>query len=259
MSISQRENYKGKFSDKRLDKRAMQLSSMLYFGRSSSVHEAAITEADQKAAYRFLSNDKVEEKILIESVVERTNYLCQGKDVLVIQDTTEINLDNHRNRLKSNTGIGFTGNNKDLGFFVHGSIVLDASIGTMLGFSDLQLWHREEDKKDKYERDYPNLQIEQKESYKWIKACKDSKSHLSGACGITFIEDREGDIYEQFAMIADERTNLIIRSCRDRKLTGQESLYTKLSSQALSGSYDIELVKDIRKGVESRRATVEVR
>ena len=259
MSISQRENYKGKFSDKRLDKRAMQLSAMLYFGGSSSVHESAITEADQKAAYRFLSNDKVEEKILIESVIERTNYLCQGKDVLVIQDTTEINLDNHRNRLKSNTGIGLTGNNSDLGFFVHGSIVLDSSLGTMLGFSDIQLWHREEDKKDKHERDYPNLAIEQKESYKWIRACKESKTHLSGASGITFIEDREGDIYEQFAMITDERTNLIIRSCRDRKLTEGLSLYTKLSSQPSSGSYAIELVKDIRKGVESRQATVEVR
>ncbi len=32
MSISQRENYMVKFSDKRLDKRAAQLSSVLYLG-----------------------------------------------------------------------------------------------------------------------------------------------------------------------------------------------------------------------------------
>lgn len=259
MEISQREDYTGKFNDKRLDRRAMQLSSMLYFGRSSSIHEMAVNEAEQKAAYRFLSNPKVEEQTLINTVVERSSYLCAGKELLVIQDTTEINLANHHRRLKPKTGIGLTGNNKDLGFFLHGSIVLDAATETILGFSDIQLWHRDEDKQDKHERKYAGLPIEQKESYKWIKACDASKAHLSAASGITFIEDREGDIYEQFARVPDSRTNLIVRCCRDRKLAGKGSLYEALAACELSGTYQIELVKDIRKGIESRTAQVEVR
>ncbi len=256
MSISQRENYMGKFNDKRLDKRAAQLSSILYFGRSSSVHEITMTEAEQKAAYRFLSNEKVEEKILIDTAKERSSYLCEGKDVLVIQDTTEINLDNHRNRIQRGTGIGLTGNNEDLGFFLHSSLVLDAHDETSLGFSDIQLWHRNEDKE---QRDYKKLPIEDKESYKWIKASQESKQHLSQAVSITFIEDREGDIYEQFATIPDERTHLIIRSRDNRRLSGGGKLFEHLAAQPSAGSYSIELVKDIRKGVESRTATVEVR
>jgi hypothetical protein len=258
MSISQRENYKGKFEDSRLDRRAAQLSSLLYFGRSGSIHEVTSTEAEQKGAYRFLANEKTEEKILINTIKERSGYLCGGKDVLVVQDTTEINLDNHRNRLKRGTGIGLTGNNKDLGFFMHGSIVLDAENETMLGFSDIQLWHRDEDKEDKEERQYQSLPIEEKESNKWIKACVDSKGQLKEARSITFIEDREGDIYEQFATIPDERTHLIIRCCRDRKLQDGSMLYVKLAAQPPAGEYEIELVKDIRKGVESRKARVEV-
>ena len=48
MSISQRENYIGKFKDKRLDKRANLLSGSLYLGRTSSMHTVTLTEAEQK-------------------------------------------------------------------------------------------------------------------------------------------------------------------------------------------------------------------
>lgn len=257
--ISQKEIYMGKFNDKRLDKRAMKLSALLSAGRSSSIHEISPSEAEQKGAYRFLANDKAEEGILIKTVKERSSYLCEGRDVLVLQDTSEFNLDNHRNRLQPHTGIGLTGNNNDLGFFMHNSLVLDATDETVLGFSDIQLWHREQDKLDKEEREYQNLPIEEKESYKWIKACHESKRHLIGAKSITFVEDREGDIYEQFATIPDEHTHLIVRSRDNRRLSNGGKLFETLSSQFVSGSYNIEIVKDIRKGVEKRTANVEVR
>lgn len=258
-SISQKEIYMGKFKDKRLDNRALKLSALLYAGRSISIHEISPTEADQKGAYRFLANDKTEEGILISTVKERSSYLCGEKDVLVLQDSSEFNLDNHRNRLQRNTGIGLTGNNVDLGYFMHSSLVLDGTDETVLGFSDIQLWHREQDKLTKEERAYETLPIEEKESYKWIKACQESKKHLAAAKSITFIEDREGDIYEQFATIPDERTHLIVRSRGDRRLSGGEKMFDVLSKQPIAGSYTIELIKDIRKEVEKRTAHVEVR
>src|SRR5437879_2047441 len=138
-SISQKEIYIGKFTDKRLDKRALKLSALLYAGRSSSIHEISPNEAELKGAYRFLGNDKAEESILIKTVKERSRYLCSHRDVLVLQDTSEFNLDNHRNRLQPNTGLGLTGNNADVGFFLHGSLVMDAHDETVLGFSDIQL------------------------------------------------------------------------------------------------------------------------
>jgi len=103
------------------------------------------------------------------------------------------------------------------------------------------------------------LPIEEKESFKWIKACKESKQHLLAASSITFIEDREGDIYEQFASIPDERTHLIIGSRDNRNLSNGNKLFDELSQQPPAGSYAIELITDIRKGVEKRTAVVEVR
>lgn len=256
MDFSQRENYVGKFKDKRLDKRANKLSALLYFSRTSSIHGATLTEAEQKGAYRFLSNEKVEEHALIEACKERSGYLCDGRDLLVLQDTTEINMDDHHNRLRPESGIGVTGNNEDLGFFLHAGLVLDATSGTALGFSDIQLWHR---KKDRKKQDQRMLPIEQKESYKWIKACRGSQEHLAKAATITFIEDMEGDIYEQFATVPDERTHLIIRNRDNRRLADGSKLHDCLAAQPLAGSYSIELIKDIRKGIESRTANLEVR
>lgn len=256
MDLSQRENYIGKFKDKRLDKRANKLSALLYFSRTSSIHGSTLTEAEQKGAYRFLSNKKVEEQVLISACTERSSYLCEGRDVLVLQDTTEVNMDDHHNRLKPESGIGVTGNNEDLGFFLHAGLVLDATEGTALGFSDIQLWHR---KKDRKKQDQRMLPIEEKESYRWIKACKASKEHLSKAATVTFIEDREGDIYEQFATVPDERTHLIIRNRDNRRLADESKLHDLLAAQPLAGNYSIELIKDIRKGIESRTAHLEVR
>jgi hypothetical protein len=259
MDISQKEIYSNKLGDERLDKRANKLSAMLYFGRTSSIHEMSSDEAEQKAAYRFLANEKVEETKLIATAIERSSYLSADKDVLVLQDTSEINLDNHRNRLKRGSGVGLTGNDKDLGFFLHGSLVLDCATEIILGYSNIQLWHREEDKTDKERRNYKYQPIEEKESYKWIKACNESKNHLSQAHTITFIEDREGDIYHQFATVPDSRTHLIIRSRDNRRLSDGSKLFDKLSEQPVAGQYEIPIVKDIRKGVESRTAVVEVR
>ena len=247
----------GKFKDKRLDKRASRLSALLMAGRSSSIHAITSEESEQKAAYRFLKNEKTQEQILISAVKERSSYLCAGRDVLVLQDTTDFNFANHRERLQPNTGIGVAGgSDKWLGFFLHSSLVLDQSDETVLGFSDIQLWHRDHVKE---RRGYKKLPIEERESFKWIKACNESKTHLLAAASITFVEDREGDIYEQFATVPDERTHLIVRSRDNRNLSDGNKLYDVVSQQPVAGNYTIELVTDLRKGIEKRTAIVEVR
>lgn len=259
MEISLRENYFGKFKDKRLDKRAHQLSSLLHFGGSVSIHAISGKESEQKASYRFLSNKQVKEATLIKTVKEKSEFLCEGREVLVLQDTTEINMNNHRKRLQVNKGVGLTGNNYDRGFFLHCSLVLDANTLMMLGFSDVQLWHRSENKLNKQQRDYKKLPITKKESNKWLKASNESKKHLSKAHSITIVEDREGDIFEQFATIPDSRTHLIIRSRDNRKLSDGSKLFDSLSAQPIAGRYSIDLVEDISKEIKKRKADVAVR
>lgn len=52
---------------------------------------------------------------------------------------------------------------------------------------------------------------------------------------------------------------MIIRSRDNRRLHGGGKLHGRLAAQPVAGSYSIELVSDIRKGITSRTAKLEVR
>ena len=123
----------------------------------------------------------------------------------------------------------------------------DASNGDIYGFSDVQLWHRPLDMPNRRERKYQSLAVEEKESYKWILAAKASKERLAQAKMITFIEDREGDFYEQLSSISQENVHYIIRSKNNRKTTDTLKAWEILSGQPILGSYMLSLQTDYRK------------
>jgi hypothetical protein len=257
--ISHTPNYKNVFPDKRLDNRAQQLASLLIRSRSNSIKGTTSNEAEQKGFYRFLDNDRVTEAGLIGEITKRCSSNVKDRHVLCIQDTSSIGLNNHRNRLRENSGVGLVGNKIGLGFLLHASLVLDAEKLTMLGFSDLQLWHRTEDKANNTTGLYKKQPIEEKESFKWIKASLNSKEVLLRAKMITLIEDREGDIYEQFCLIPDEKTHLLIRSKDNRKLADGSYLYDSIAEEKVAGSYLLPITADIRKNRKGRIAKIEVR
>lgn len=199
------------------------------------------------------------EEELIDSLAKQCGDIVTGRHVLCIEDSSEINLNSHKGRLKPGSGIGLVGNDSDLGFFIHPSIVIDADKSHVLGFSHVKLWHRPEDKLDKHQRKYHELPIEEKESYKWIESSLASKKVLHQASTITIVEDREGDIYEQFATVPDERVNLLVRSCRDRKINKGGSLYKYLHGLEPQGSYKLRVEGDIRSNRKGRIAKIEIR
>lgn len=257
--ISHTPNFEGIFSDKRLDKRGDIICSAMISSRSSSIKGITKNEADQKGFYRFLENEQVDESNLIKELTQRCGLNVKGRNILVIQDTSSIGLSKHSNHLKPNSGIGHVGNKIGLGFLTHCSLVLDADDETMLGFSDVHLWHRKEDKSNNTTNAYKKQPIEDKESFRWIQSGNDSKKMLESARSITIIEDREGDIYEQFCIIPDDKTHLLIRSRDNRNLASGEKLYDTLSAEPSSGEYAFEIEPDKRKDIKKRIANIEVR
>jgi hypothetical protein len=81
-----------------------------------------------------------------ETIIKKMSSNCVscvgGKSVLCIQDTSEINLYNHRNRIKKDDYIGVNGNVGSLGFVIHPSFVLDSETLMAYGFSDVKVWNR---------------------------------------------------------------------------------------------------------------------
>lgn len=242
-------------------KRGNLLVNRLFANSLHSIRHLAAKDSEAKAFYRFLDNDKVGEEAIIRNMAYNCQSCVEDKVVLCIQDSSEINLCNHRNRLKKDNSIGLTdGSALGLGFFVHPSLVIDAETFLPYGFSDVKVWNRGHQVVAKDKSHKKNLiPIEEKASYKWLEASLKSKQALAKARQVIVIQDREGDIYEQFCLVPDARTHLLIRAKTNRILTDKTKLFEHLSRQPLQGSYAIELEGDKRKGLIKRTATLEVR
>jgi hypothetical protein len=81
------------FEDERLHKRFRVLLEKLSTGLGESIPLACQDWANTKAAYRFLSNDRVSEADILAGHFESTRgrFVATDGPVLVLQDTTEFN------------------------------------------------------------------------------------------------------------------------------------------------------------------------
>jgi hypothetical protein len=211
--------------------------------------------------YRFLENENVTISELVHSLSAQCQQQVSGRHVLAVNDSSEINLQAHVGRLKSKQ-LGVVGNNKDAGFFLHPTLVLDAASGFPLGLSHLQLWTREFGHASKAERNYPTLAIEEKASFKWLASAASSQRCLQGGGArlVTHIGDRESDIYQVWARVPDGYNHLLVRACRDRRLFEQsDSLYGFLAQQPVEGTYSVDVLADSRINRKARSAWLSVR
>lgn len=247
--------------DKRLLNRGNSILNRLFANSIYSIRQLAESDSEAKAIYRFLQNDNVSEADIINNMSINCVSCVEDKSVLCIQDSSEINLYNHKNRIKKDQSIGLTNASVGgLGFFIHPSFIIDADTLMPYGFSDVKIWNRAHELPPKMKPHVHNrIPIEEKESYRWIDSSLETKKRLSKAKEIIIIQDREGDIFEQFCLVPDSKTHLLIRSRFNRMLDNKIKLFDHLSSQSLQGTYTIELEGDKRRNIKKRTAAIEVR
>ncbi len=246
--------------DLRLVYRGNKILSDLFSKSVHSIRQLTADESSAKGFYRFLQNERVSEDDIVCNLSANCQAACKDKYVVCIQDTTEINLSSHSNRIRKDDYIGTTNakNERGLGFLLHPSLVLDAAEGIPYGYADIKVWNRPLKFSSKHERRYNSLPIEQKESYRWIEVSNNTKSALDGVVkGMVIVQDREGDIYEQFAVVPDEQTDLLIRARTNRTLADKTKLFSCLSAQQAKGIY--ELAVDSKPNRKKRTAKIEIR
>lgn len=203
--------------------------------RSCSIHKSCTNASSRKGAYRFLSNDKVSEDLLIKDLYEQCENLVDNKRLIAFCDTSSFNFTRHKGRLTDFSGLGSIGNvngTHPLGFYMHPILVHEQQSGIPLGICGLKLWTRQEQaKRDKLKRyETKDIFIEEKESYKWIGPCLSSKNKsLSKAQHITFVMDREGDIMEVYDRLPDERTDVLVRAKSNRWVLTESGEKEKLN------------------------------
>jgi hypothetical protein len=244
--------FKGILPDSRIENRAEKVMvDMLDFG-NVVVNKFCATNTEKIGAYRMLANDSIDHNNLAEGVYRA----CKGNDrathLLCIQDTSEINFTHHMGRIEGDKDIGPLTLKSQAGFFCHPMLVIDAEYQLPIGISSIDIWNRPRNKPNKHERDYHNQNIEDKESYRWITSAEQTKELLTKATCITIIGDRESDIYDEFVMVPDSRTHLLVRSRTNRLLWGEDKkLFEKLSSSEGRASYELD-IRNNRKRVKRK-------
>lgn len=183
---------------------------------------------------RFLRNAAVTPQEMAAQAARRTSERCQGRDVLVIQDTTVI-----RSR-----GGG--------GDYLHAAIALDAKDGAILGLVDGEFLQRAGGRKA-LRRDLP---VEEKESFRWLQGADEAASVCAGARRVTAVSDREGDIYEAFALRPDG-VELLVRAAQDRSLEDDGKLFAALDALPEAGRAALNL--PAQPGRKARTTQVAVR
>jgi hypothetical protein len=164
---------------------------------------------------RFLRNDAVTPQEMASHAGEATARRAAGRDVIVIQDTSELALGGRRARANGYGPVGKGGALR--GLLLHAVVVAEVGTGALLGLVDFKVWNRTGGKvKSRRSRT-----TAQKESQCWIDGAARAGEVLAGARSITAISDRGSDIYEHFAR-RPSHVDQIVRACQNRKIEPDE-------------------------------------
>jgi hypothetical protein len=105
------------------------LNSIVLRG-SSIINQIAENRAETVGYCRFLSNEKVQPTMIIDLITKEPDKFVVDRHVLVVNDTTEFNYQDHINFLNpDDNDLGPNSNSIDIGFFLHAGLVVDFSIG----------------------------------------------------------------------------------------------------------------------------------
>lgn len=239
--------------DPRRDRRFRKLVEQCSRKPDGTFNEACPSQADKKAAYRFVENEAIAPEALREPHYEATWRRVAGHErVLVVQDTSGIDLTAHgKTRGLGPLDCGFT-----RGFLVHSGLAVTVA-GEPLGLVHQEVWIREEEELGESEgrRDRP---WSEKESYKWQRTVETVTAHLPDSTEGVVVGDRESDVYGLLACVRPERVQLLVRSAQNRKVAASDTcLHKALQSQPVAGQMVVQVVR--AKDREPRQAMCDIR
>ena len=137
------------------------------------------------------------------------------------------------------------------------TLAVDANSYFPLGLAHVHVWNRKFEAADKHTRNYKYQPLEQKESFRWVDSARKSRVTLQQAEHITFIADREADMYALWQE-TDQQVDWLLRARDDRCLyQREEKLFELLSTSAVKG--EIQLAIQHHEQHADRLAELEVR
>lgn len=189
-------------------------------GAAVRVRRLGGSRAGEIRITRFLRNAAVTVAEMMATAAARTVRRVAGRHVLAIQDTTMV-----RSAAQG------------LGVALHPVIAVDAVDGTLFGLIDGWLYRRQGGKRDERKR----RGFEDKESRRWLDGAESAAGLLAGGAAlVTVVMDREGDIYEDFAL-KPRGVEMLVRAAQDRALADGTRLFAVAGGWPEAGRMTVDL------------------
>jgi len=252
--------------DERLDRRLIKTVELLAKSPLSPINEACGCWADTQAAYRLFDNLKASPSQILEPHIAATRkrIAATSGPVLVIQDTVHFDYTKHA----KTRGLGLIGECGERGLVQHNAVAFSTS-GLPLGLLSQNTWARPEPEGRRMEETHTRMvkrlartPIEEKESFKWLRAMSETLEHCPARAKLVMVADRESDFYWLLDEAKKQKVHFLIRARCDRRLLpedneGYESIVEMLNSVEVLGSMTVEIPSNGKR--KARRAEVEVR
>ena len=243
------------FADARLGKRFKTLVKRLSEGIGETIPMACQDWANTKAAYRFLSNERVGEEQILAGHFESTRdrFRAASGLALVLHDTTEFSFRRDKPELIGNLGKTHVGKDRAgrpqsrtvCGILMHSSLVVTTE-GLPLGISAIKFWNRKEFKGTnalKKKINPTRVPIEEKESVRWLENLRQTTTLLNEPERCVHIGDRESDIYELFCTAQEVKTHFLVRTCVNRLAgDGEHTVSDEMDAAELKALHRIAVI-----------------
>ncbi len=177
----------------------------------SCIRRLGGTRAREMQFTRFLRNGAVRAAEMARHAGALTAQRVAGREVVAIQDTSELVLGGRRARAN---GFGPVGKGGAVGgLLLHPVLAVEAGSGALLGLVSMQVWNRGDGEVTPRRK----RRTAAKESQRWLAGARQAGAVLAQAASITVVSDRESDFYELFAQ-RPANVQLIVRACQNRRI-----------------------------------------
>jgi hypothetical protein len=239
------------YPDRRLKARLAKILGDLGRRIGGTLPAACQDWAATKAAYRFFSNRRVDEGIILAGhfAATRARFAATSGPILVVHDTTEFSFRRERPEAIGQLSLikGRHATYTVCGRLMHSGLVLTPG-GVPLGLAAVKFRTRKKFKGTNALRGKVNatrIPIERKESVRWLENLKRSTGSLGDPTRCVHIGDREGDIFELFCAAREAGTDFLVRTCVDRPAgRGGTTIARKMGREPIRGEHEVEVRDD---------------
>ena len=241
-------------NSKRLESRFLMTMSDISEQPDKSIWLAAGSRANAKAVYRMLANEKFEKESILAAHRNATGVRGEKEEILLaVQDTMAVNYSTHT----KTEGLGYNCE-QALGVNVHSCMLLTTDGIPMGIIAQSVITRTEKDSREKTHQEKRMRRIEEKESYRWLETMRSAAENAPGQARLVHIADREGDIYELYALAQRIEESFVIRAVHNRLDTEKAHTMQVLRDSEPVGKTIVTVPANRKAKTKEREATLMV-